>query len=184
MLTTALLAAPFAAARSPAVVFPPPAKDTEFLAPASVGEKLSEAPTISFEIPKYALSEWEREIVAACLILEAANQGDYGMRGVMAVIRNRARGLPELFAQTVLREKQFTALNKLTSGRESWWRLIRRAQRDRMWDTALQIVDDATLDTWRDPTGGATHYTRTGERTSWTRSLARTVTIGRHAFYR
>ena len=50
-----------------------------------------EAAPISFSIPKYSLSLKERETVAACLVLEAANQGDFGMRSVMAVIRNRAR---------------------------------------------------------------------------------------------
>lgn len=140
--------------------------------------------TISFSVPKYRLTDAERELVASCLVLEAASQGEFGMRGVMAVIRNRSRGLPELFAPTVLREKQFSALNKLTAGRESVARVVRRAQSDRMWETALAIVDDAVDEGWHDPTDGATHYTRTGERTPWTRTLARTVTIGRHAFYR
>ena len=142
------------------------------------------APSVTFSVPQYQLTEQERELVAACLVLEAASQGERGMKGVMAVIRNRSRGLPELFTTTVLREKQFSALNKLTSGRESLWRTLQRAKADRMWFTALRIVDQAVSEDWRDPTGGATHYTRTGERTPWTRTLARTVTIGRHAFYR
>ncbi len=142
------------------------------------------APTISFAIPKYTLTASERDLVAACLVLEAANQGEFGMRSVMAVIRNRARGFPELFAPTVLRAKQFSALNTLTTGRESMARIIARAKRDRTWPTALAVVDDALHESWADPTGGATHYTLTGERTSWTRKLAKTVTIGSHSFYR
>ncbi len=142
------------------------------------------ASPISFSIPKYSLSSKERETVAACLVLEAANQGDFGMRSVMAVIRNRARGLPELFTPTVLRAKQFSAFNSVTTGRESFARMLVRAQRDPMWETALAIVDDAVHESWHDPTEGATHYTRTGERTQWTRSLAKTVTIGSHSFYR
>jgi spore germination cell wall hydrolase CwlJ-like protein len=141
-------------------------------------------PRVSFTIPKYTLTSDERELLAACLVLEAASQGDRGMRGVMAVIRNRSRGLPELFVSTILREKQFSALNKLTAGRESVWRTIQRAKNDRTWPRALEIVDEATAEDWNDPTRGATHYTRTGEHTPWTRTLARTVTIGRHAFYR
>jgi spore germination cell wall hydrolase CwlJ-like protein len=139
---------------------------------------------VSFTIPKYALSANERETVAACLVLEAANQGDFGMRSVMSVIRNRARGQPELFMQTVLRPKQFSALNQLTAGRETLARTLARARRDAMWPTALKIVDESVHDAWHDPTGGATHYTRSGERTPWTRSLAKTVTIGAHSFYR
>lgn len=151
--------------------------------PASSSAPDPNAP-ISFAIPKYTLSSTERETVAACLVLEAANQGDFGMRSVMAVIRNRARGQPELFAYTVLRPKQFSAFNQLTGGRDTLARTLARAKRDRMWSTALRIVDDAVQEAWYDPTGGATHYTRTGERTSWTRSLAKTVTIGAHSFYR
>lgn len=142
------------------------------------------APTILVSIPKYALTENERQTVAACLVLEAANQGEFGMRSVMAVIRNRARGLPELFTPTVLRAKQFSAFNLLTAGRETHRRMLLRAMRDPMWSTALTIVDDAVHESWHDPTGGATHYTRTGERTPWTRSLAKTVVIGSHSFYR
>jgi spore germination cell wall hydrolase CwlJ-like protein len=141
-------------------------------------------PPVFFTIPKYTLTKTERETVATCLVLEAANQGDFGMRSVMAVIRNRARGIPELFAPTVLRQKQFSALNNLTAGRESLTRIISRARHDAMWSSALTIVDAASQDSWHDPTEGATHYTRTGERTRWTRSLAKTVTIGAHSFYR
>lgn len=139
---------------------------------------------ISVTIPKYALTQSEQEIVAACLVLEAADQGEFGMRSVMSVIRNRARGLPELFAASVLRPKQFTALNALTSRRETFSQTVRRAKRDRMWDTALQIVNAAADESWHDPTEGATHYTRIGERNRWTARLAKTVTIGSHSFYR
>ena len=149
------------------------------------------SPLVTFTVPKPppappapALTPDDRELVAACLVLEAASQGQRGMRGVMAVIRNRSEGEPDHFAATVLREKQFSALNSLTEGRESRWRILRRAKADRMWPTALRIVDEATSEGWRDPTRGATHYTRIGEHTPWTRALACTAVIGRHAFYR
>lgn len=147
-------------------------------------EEESSPPRITFAIPRYTMPSAERELVAACLVLEAASQGDLGLRSVMAVIRNRARGLPELFAPTVLREKQFSALNRATAGRESLAYAIRRAQRDATWSRALALVDAAQEDSWWDPTDGATHYTRAAERTHWVRSLAKTVTIGAHSFYR
>jgi spore germination cell wall hydrolase CwlJ-like protein len=139
---------------------------------------------LTVAIPSYVLTTKERETVATCLVLEAANQGEFGMRSVMAVIRNRARGRPELFAPTVLRERQFSALNKLTAGYESLNRTIARASADRMWPVALAIVDDATSAAWHDPTEGATHYTRTGERNRWVNRLTPTVKIGAHSFYR
>jgi spore germination cell wall hydrolase CwlJ-like protein len=152
--------------------------------PANVSMAVSEAAEVTFAADRPVLSPDHREIVAACLVLEAACQGDFGMRGVMAVIRNRSGGNPERFAPTVLRKYQFSAFNGITTGRESLWRAIMRAKKDRTWQAALQIVDDAVLDSWYDPTGGATHYTRTDERTHWTRRLARTTTIGAHSFYR
>jgi hypothetical protein len=141
-------------------------------------------PTVTFAVPKYSLTKTEAETVATCLVLEAANQGEFGLRSVMAVIRNRAHGRPELFAATVLREKQFSALNKLTAGRETLSRTVARAANDRMWPIALAIVDEATHETWLDPTNGATYYARTGDRIRWTSRLTPTVNIGAHSFYR
>jgi spore germination cell wall hydrolase CwlJ-like protein len=152
-----------------------------------LGEPVASEPEsrhVSFSIPKYTLAGVDRETVAACLVLEAASQGDFGMRGVMAVIRNRARAQPELFVPTILRPKQFSAFNNVTVGREALSRAVNRAKRDCMWSTALSIVDEAATSHWHDPTGGATHYTRAVERTPWTRTLAKTVTIGAHSFYR
>lgn len=141
-------------------------------------------PAVSFTIPRYQLSAEERETLAACLVLEAACQGEFGMRSVMAVIRNRAAAKPELFLPTVLRKHQFSALNALTSGRESLWRTLQRARKDPMWPVALTLVEEAAKESWYDPTGGATHYTRSAERTHWTRRLQKTTTIGAHSFYR
>lgn len=146
--------------------------------------EITSTPAVAVSIPRYSLKTLERETIATCLILEAASQGDFGMRGVMSVIRNRSRHLPELFVPTVLRARQFSALNEVTSGRKQLRDTIKRASRDRRWSIALQIVDEACHDTWHDSTHGATHYTRTSERIYWTRSLARTVIIGDHSFYR
>jgi spore germination cell wall hydrolase CwlJ-like protein len=154
------------------------------IVPAAAVTDAASAPMVKFSIPRYTLTNLERETVAMCLVFEAASQGPRGLRAVMAVIRNRSRGLPELFAPTVLRDKQFSGLNRVTAGRESLEHAIARAKADRMWSTALAIVDEATDDLWLDPTGGATHYTRSAERTPWTRTLAKTVTIGAHSFYR
>ena len=156
---------------------------TEAIRPGPISAR-PDVPAVSFSVPKHVLTPHERDTIAACLILEAASQGDFGMRGVMAVIRNRSRGLPELYAPVVLRPKQFSALNRITSGRARLSEAINRAKRDRMWPTALRIVDDAIQDKWHDPTNGATHYTRSSEKIYWTRSLTRTTIIGAHSFYR
>jgi spore germination cell wall hydrolase CwlJ-like protein len=135
-------------------------------------------------VPKYTPTVLETETVAACLVLEAASQGPEGMRGVMAVIRNRSHGLPELFEPVVLQRRQFSAFNRLTAGYEQRTHAIQRAQRDRMWEDALALVEEAQRGAWHDPTAGATHYTRSNERNRWTQKLERTVTIGGHSFYK
>jgi hypothetical protein len=55
-------------------------------------EPVTGQPAVSFAVPRYQLTALERETMAACLVLEAASQGEFGMRGVISVIRNRARG--------------------------------------------------------------------------------------------
>lgn len=157
---------------------------TETVRPGPNAATKPDVPAVSFSVTKHVLTSLERETVAACLILEAASQGDFGMRGVMAVIRNRSRGLAELYAPVVLRPKQFSALNRITAGRIPLNDAIARAKRDRMWSTALRIVDDAVADAWHDPTEGATHYTRSSEKIYGTRSLTWTAIIGAHSFYR
>ena len=161
-----------------------PAFGRESSPPVIQVDNITPPPVVHFSVPRYSLTAVERETVAACLVLEAASQGDYGMRGVMSVIRNRARSRPELFAGTVLQPKQVSALNRLTAGRETLAQVISRAKRDRMWNTAIGIVDAAAGNLWHDPTAGATHYTRSGEHNRWTRRLAATVIIGAHSFYR
>jgi spore germination cell wall hydrolase CwlJ-like protein len=150
----------------------------------TAADPVSAEPKVTFELPHPSLSKQDRETVATCLVLESASDGEFGMRAVMSVIRNRAHGQPELFVPTVLKPKQFSALNRVTAGRESMSAAAAKARRDPMWDTALAIVDEAAGEQWSDPTGGATHYTRTGERNRWTRALARLTVIGGHSFYR
>ena len=141
-------------------------------------------PFVVFSVLNYEPTLLERDTLAACLVLEAASEGGEGMRAVMAVIYNRAHGLPELFAPAVLRPRQFSAFNRVTSGKETLARAIGRARQDPCWPDAVALVEQALKEKWRDPTDGATHYTRLDERTPWTRSLLKTVTIGAHSFYR
>jgi spore germination cell wall hydrolase CwlJ-like protein len=142
------------------------------------------ATQVTFSVPRYMPCLEELETVAACLILEAASEGDEGMRGVMSVIRNRAHGLPELFKPVVLKPMQFSALNGVTAGREELSHCVWRAKNDRMWSTAFSLVKEAQGESWRDITGGATHYTRSDETVRWTRTLRKTATIKHHSFYR
>lgn len=175
---------PLSFAAFAALSLPFSALAVEQAVPLIVSSQPDTAPQIAVPIPRYTPKPLEIETVAACLVLEAASQGPEGMRGVMAVIRNRSHGQPELFEPVVMKRKQFSALNRLTAGYESRAHAIQRARRDSMWEDALALVEEAQSSAWHDPTVGATHYTRSNERNRWTRSLEKTVTIGGHSFYK
>ncbi len=149
------------------------------------------AQEISFHLPpprpiavQPALLEWQRQAVTACLVLEAACQGEAGMRAVMAVVRNRAQQSPARFAREVLRPRQFSAFNAVSAGHETLWKAVLRAQRDQSWPIAEQLVAEACLPGWKDSTHGATHYTRASERPYWAKDMHVTARIGDHVFYR
>lgn len=134
----------------------------------------------------YAPSAWEKQIVAACLVLEAADQGELGMRGVASVILNRANGQHARLMRVVKRPYAFTSLNAATNGRtgaRGYADHVQKASRDRLWKSALKIVDDLYSRGWQDITYGANHYARKDIKPAWTRSMDITTIIGSHAFY-
>lgn len=134
----------------------------------------------------YQPCSWEKQIVAACLVLEASDQGELGMRGVASVIRNRAGGRHSNILKVVKRPYAFSALNAATSGktgRAGFANHVRRASRDRHWQTALRIVEEMYTPNWFDITNGADHYARVDIRPNWTYSMSVTAEIGAHRFY-
>lgn len=60
----------------------------------------------------YAPDQWERQIVAACLILEASNQGGQGMTAVANVMQNRADGNPNSIYREVRKPYAFKRNNR------------------------------------------------------------------------
>ncbi len=134
----------------------------------------------------YQPCSWEKQIVAACLVLEAADQGEMGMRGVASVILNRAGGNHSKVMRVVKKPYAFS-YPQYSHYRPNGIQRIRqprtKASRDRLWRSVLQIVDELYTHNWRDVTHGADHYVRKELRPSWARSMAKTTTIGSHAFY-
>jgi spore germination cell wall hydrolase CwlJ-like protein len=131
------------------------------------------------------LDPWERQIVAACLVLEAACQGEAGMAAVMNVIANRASGDPARFAAVTRRPYQFSAFNPATvRGERSLADLVQRASRDRTWGLALALVDRAAAGALPDLTDGATHFSRVEEQARWMGRMEVTAVIGSHKFLR
>lgn len=130
---------------------------------------------------------WERHVIASCLILEAANQGQEGLQAVASVIANRANRQPENYLAVVQHPYAFSALNKASTdktGEFGYDRLIRRASKDINWPLALSIVDQLFENTLLDNTFGADHYSRKDELPSWSHGMRATVVIGDHLFFK
>lgn len=130
--------------------------------------------------PLFAAPSWNRQVVAAVLVLEADMDGEAGMIAVMNVIQNRASGFSEAsYVKVVTKPKQFSCLN-----RKSHASAVRAASRHASWSLALSIVDRACSDTLPDTTGGATHYERRGTKAYWAKEMEVVAEIGSHIFYR
>ncbi|MGB0415336.1 MAG: cell wall hydrolase [Coraliomargarita sp.] len=131
------------------------------------------------------VSGYERQIIAAVLVLEAANQGEDGMMAVLHVINNRAGGDPNRAVGQVARRKAFSCLNDITSQKHpDYGPALRRAMQDRTWPVALQMVDNYVAGyIGPDITGGATHYCIHPPK-SWEEQMVFTTRIGMHSFFR
>ncbi len=151
---------------------------------------LSLIAVLSLTAPLFAQSEassWERQIVAACLILEAADQGESGMQAVAAVIRNRGEGDSGRYLSVVQKPYAFSALNVSTGAskkKEGYAALVSRASKDRNWPAALAIVDELYAGELTDNTFGADHYSRKDELPSWSHGMRATTVIGDHLFFK
>lgn len=130
---------------------------------------------------------WGRQIVAACLILEAANQGEEGMQAVAAVIRNRGGSDVSNYLSVVQKPYAFSALNVSTrkdGSKQGYASLVSRASKDINWPLALKIVDSLYSGELADNTYGADHYSRKDELPSWSHGMRATTVIGDHLFFK
>lgn len=132
------------------------------------------------------LSDYERKIVAATLVLEATSEGVEGMQAVLNVIYNRAgRDLDRVVGVTV-RKGQFSALNSVTGKRNpDYGPILAKAyeQKD-YFRAAMHLVRIMEMGELQDNTFGATHYhTVDGRVPNWSRDLRYLTTIGNHRFY-
>lgn len=126
----------------------------------------------------------QKEVIAACLILEAGGEGERGMQAVMNVIANRAEGNPsEFYAQTIA-PHQFAGFG---GARGLFFRdftpLVERAKRSSSWPVAKALVEKAFRNELPDITGGATHfYAHKSGTPVWAKAFKKSVVIGNHTF--
>lgn len=132
------------------------------------------------------LSHYERKIVASCLVLEAASDGELGMQAVLNVIYNRAEKNVNRVLKEVVKPKQFSCFNSVT-GRPNpdFSQLIKRALYDPMFNQAYQLVIKMEHDELIDNTFGADHYhaTTLSVFPYWAEAMRITNIVGGHIFY-
>ena len=128
----------------------------------------------------------QKEVIAACLILEAGGEGVDGMQAVMNVIQNRAGGNPLGYYTQVIARKQFSCMNSLTVSKRPMTELLAKAKDHKRWQEALRIVDAAAVGVLPDLTGGATHYYATSlkKAPSWATQMQPTLKLKNHYFLR
>ncbi len=131
------------------------------------------------------LSEYDRQIVASCIVLEAACDGAEGMQAVLNVILTRADGyLHQLVPQTV-KYGAFSCMSSVwRTSSPDYSPLIRRAQEHgKTYEDALQLIAIMEQGLLWDNTYGATHYHATYIRPYWVSGMSYITTIGGHHFY-
>ena len=119
---------------------------------------------------------------------EASSEPPEGKVAVAWVIRNRVESPVSWWGNTplevVLKPKQFSCWNDDDPNR---WRILKKSFGDSVFNECYAIATDVLLDRVADPTRGADHYYNPAlarYRPAWAERQARTVTIGRHEFYR
>lgn len=135
--------------------------------------------------PAEGLSGYNRQIIASCMVLEAAGDGTEGMQAVLNVILNRADGyLHRMIPETVKRGAFSCMSSTWNVSRPNYSPLIRRARnQSRAYATALNLIDTMEQGLLWDNTGGATHYHTTSVRPYWVDDMHYLTTIGHHHFY-
>jgi len=131
------------------------------------------------------LSEYDRQIVASCMVLEAACDDVEGMQAVLNVILTRADGyLHQLVGQTVKRGAFSCMSSAWHSPTPDYSPLIRRAQdHGKTYTEALRLIAIMEQGLLWDNTYGATHYHATTIRPYWVSDMSYITTIGGHHFY-
>lgn len=124
-------------------------------------------------------------IVAATVWDEARGEGEQGMRAVLNVIMNRAKGNFEKARDVVLKPKQFSGWNNVANPEEASKMLADDMRNNKTYQKIIDLVDKAFKGQLPDITGGALFYFNPKKVTpSWAKKLVKTKSIGNHDFYK
>ncbi len=122
-------------------------------------------------------------LTALCAWREARGCPEDAIRGVLHVIRNRARK-PSWwgrggYADVVLKPMQFSSFNPSDPNAVKFPGID-----DKMFPVILQLTENVMQGQDEDLTGGATHYHDSSVIPSWAAEMTKTAQIGPFTFYR
>ena len=131
------------------------------------------------------LSEYDRQIVASCMVLEAACDGAEGMQAVLNVILTRADGYLHQLVPQAVKHGAFSCMSSVwRTSSPNYSPLIPRAQaHGKTYENALHLIAVMEQGLLWDNTYGATHYHATYIRPYWVSDMSYITTIGGHHFY-
>ena len=131
------------------------------------------------------LSDYDRQIVASCMVLEAGCDGSEGLQAVLNVILNRSEGYLHRMVPEAVKYGAFSCMSSVWRTSEpNYSPLIQRAQnQDQAYNTALRLIATMERGLLWDNTYGATHYHATYIRPYWVSDMSYITTIGGHHFY-
>ncbi len=131
------------------------------------------------------LNSRDREIVATCMVLEAGGEGIDGMRAVLNVILNRAKGDLSRMVPVTVKRGAFSCMASVWQNDEpDYGPLFDRAMtQSGAYVQASQLIDVMELGLLTDNTGGATHYHASSIQPYWVSDMRYLTTIGNHIFY-
>ena len=131
------------------------------------------------------LRDYDRQIIASCMVLEAGCDGSEGMQAVLNVILNRAEGYRHRMVAEVIKRGAFSCMAPVWStAAPDYSPLIRRAQAQRgAFKTAVKLLSTMDRGLLWDNTYGATHYHASTIRPYWVSDMSYITTVGGHHFY-
>ncbi len=140
---------------------------------------------VAFNAQANGLSDYDRQIVASCMVLEAGCDGAEGLQAVLNVILNRADGYLHRMVPQTIKRGAFSCMSSVWSNSSpDYSPLIHRAQnQDEAYAKALRLLATMERGLLWDNTYGATHYHATYIRPYWVSDMSYITTIGGHHFY-
>ena len=140
---------------------------------------------MTFNVWASGLNDYDRQIVASCMVLEAGCDGVEGMQAVLNVILNRSDSYLHRMVPNVSKRGAFSSMSDVWHDPSpNYSGIIRRAQaQPKEYVLALRIIQVMEAGRLWDNTYGSTHFHAHYIRPYWVSDMRYVTSIGGHTFY-